>query len=93
MSTFNGIGTKLYGMTDVGPDGSYVCTKWFVLVYLPIVPLESYRVIKESSTNLIVYQSQQYRVVPVELHKKQVLRTYLFFYGIIGFIYLLAKLI
>lgn len=93
MFTFNGIGTKLYGATDKGTDGSYVCTKWFVFVYLPVIPLESYRVVKVDSSNLLVYQSQKYKAVRIELHKKQVMRTYLLVYGIIGAIILLSKIL
>ena len=91
MFTFNGIGTKLYGSTDKGSDGSYVCTKWFVFVYLPVIPLASYRVTKESSTNLLVYQSQKFKAAPVALHKKQVVRTYLYVYGIMAAIIFLIQ--
>ena len=44
MQIFNGIGTTLYGRLNVNPDGSYIATKWFVLLYFPILPLGSYRV-------------------------------------------------
>ncbi|EKE05940.1 MAG: hypothetical protein ACD_19C00140G0007 [uncultured bacterium] len=47
MQTFNGIGTTLYGRQDVNPDGSYIATKWFVLLYFPILPLGTYRVWSE----------------------------------------------
>lgn len=90
MSTLNGIGTKFYGATDYGSDGSYVTTNWFVIFYLPIAPIESFRVIEEDSTNLIVYNSQQYRAVKVRLHKQQILKTYCWTYGIIGLIVLSA---
>jgi len=92
MFTFNGIGTKFIGNTDKGTDGSFVRTKWFVFVYLPIVPLESYRVIKENSSNLVVYQSQKYKAIRIPLHRKQVIRTYLSVYGAIGVIILLFKI-
>lgn len=42
--TFLGIGTKEYGRRDVEPDGSYVTTKFFVIFYLPVWPLETRRV-------------------------------------------------
>jgi hypothetical protein len=44
MFTFNGIGTKLIGKQDTAPDGSFVTTKWFVLVFLPVRYLGTYRV-------------------------------------------------
>lgn len=92
MSTFNGIGTKLYGSTDFESDGSYVTTKWFVIVYLPIFPLESLRVIKEGSTTLILYNSIQYRSLQVPMHKKQIIKTYCWAYGIVAAIILLANI-
>ena len=90
MSTFNGIGTKFYGATDYASDGSYVTTNWFVIFYLPIIPIESLRVIEEDSTNYIIYNSQQYKAIKVKLHKKQVIKTYSWTYGIIGLIVLSA---
>jgi len=93
MFTFNGIGTKLYGATDRGTDGSYVATKWFVFVYLPVIPLGSLRVIKTDSTNLVVYNAQNYRVESVPLHKKQVIRTYLWVYGTLAAVMLLISLL
>ena len=86
MSTFNGIGTKFYGATDHGSDGSYITTNWFVFFYLPIIPLESFRVIEEGSTNYLIYNSQEYRALKVELHKRQIVKTYAWTYGIIGLI-------
>lgn len=50
MQTLNGIGTKLYGKTEMDPDGSYVATEWFVILYLPIFPLGSYRVWPEMNS-------------------------------------------
>lgn len=92
MFNYNGIGTKLYGSTDTGSDGSYVTTKWFVFIYLPIIPLESFRVVKEDSSNIIVYKSQKYRAMSIPLHKKQVVKTYFLVYGIIGILILLSKI-
>jgi len=76
--TFNGIGTKYYGSTDKGPDGSYVATEWFVVVYVPLVPLRSLRMLPVSGgTNLLVYASQRFHVQQVPLHWRQVRNTYL----------------
>lgn len=92
MSTFNGIGTKLYGKTDVEADGSYIATKWVVVVYIPIIPLESIRIIQEKSTNLVVYSSKQYSYISVPLHKQQVLKTYAWVVGIVVVLAVLANL-
>jgi len=83
MFTFNGIGTRFYGSTDHSLDGSYVCTKWFVFCYFPIFPLGSYRVKMKDSSNLLVYESAEYETIRIPLHKKQVLKTYLFVPAII----------
>jgi len=45
MFTFNGIGTKLYGSRDYDSrTGTHVSTLYFTFVFLPILPLASYRV-------------------------------------------------
>ena len=41
MSTFNGIGTALRGWNHQA-DGTAFATEWFVLVYLPVVPLRRF---------------------------------------------------
>lgn len=78
--TLNGIGTMNYGKCDFGPDGSFVTTTWFVLVYLPIIPLESIRIIEGNATSTSVLvassSSEQYFVLRrMEAHGKQVFRT------------------
>lgn len=48
LSTFNGIGGKLYGSSDHDAStGSFVTTYYFTLLYFPIFPLRRYRVIQE----------------------------------------------
>jgi hypothetical protein len=43
--TVDGVGTKFFGQT---PNSSgYISTKWLVVVFLPIIPVRSYRVIEE----------------------------------------------
>jgi hypothetical protein len=40
-----GCGTRAFGDRDYDPEtGTYVVTHWFTLLYLPIIPLGSYRV-------------------------------------------------
>ena len=42
--TLNGIGTKIYGGKDPCPTcGSKIQTKWFVVLYIPLIPLGKYR--------------------------------------------------
>ena len=40
----NGIGTTLIGKRDFRPDGSFVTTEWFTLVFIPIFPMRSLRI-------------------------------------------------
>ena len=42
--TLNGIGTKIYGAKDPCSEcGSTIQTKWFVVLYIPLIPLGKYR--------------------------------------------------
>lgn len=75
--TFRGCGTKFYGKRDEGPDGSYITTEWITLVYLPLIPLRSFRVCPTGGgTNAILYRSEQFRVQKVPLNKLQVRNIY-----------------
>lgn len=44
LQTVNGIGTTVYGKRDARPDGSYVKTRFFALVFVPVLPLDAWRV-------------------------------------------------
>lgn len=82
MQTFNGIGTTLYGKTKcvefVGAERvaaeqhgfdpkSYQAIKWFVILFMPVVPLGTYRIIK-------LRDSQRFNMQPVPWDWAQVLR-------------------
>ena len=42
--TVNGIGTALYGRKDpCGECGSVIQTKWFVVIFIPLIPIAKYR--------------------------------------------------
>lgn len=59
--TLNGIGTTYYGEFDKRPDGSFVTIKWFVILFLPIWPIECVRVKKVFAENKFfpgLYMSQ-----------------------------------
>jgi hypothetical protein len=42
--SFNGCGTMFYGQRDFRADGSYITTEWITAIYLPRIPLRSFRV-------------------------------------------------
>jgi hypothetical protein len=45
LQTVNGIGTTAYGRRDLDPEtGTYVLTQWFTILYIPLIPIASYRV-------------------------------------------------
>jgi len=50
MSTENGIGTFYYGNDDPRRDGSQVATLYFVVFYLPVIPLGTHRIRKSAIT-------------------------------------------
>jgi hypothetical protein len=45
MFTFNGIGTRLIGRQQEAPDGTYIGTLWFTIVFLPVWAISSYLVL------------------------------------------------
>ena len=80
--SINGIGTRYYGEAEPRADSSYVTTEWFAIFLLPIIPLRSFRVIRETSGDrfTIFGHSASYQVLErLPLAWAQVLKTYLFF--------------
>lgn len=76
--TINGIGTSNYGERDFRTDGSYVTTSWFVLVFVPIFPLKSQRILPTGNNKFyLVYYSQPYLILEkLPLNWTQVLSVY-----------------
>lgn len=60
MQSINGIGTTLYGKKDKRDDGSYVATQWFIFLYIPVIPLHSYRVKKISQSK---HENAKYEIL------------------------------
>lgn len=47
VSSFMGIGTHFYGKDCFNKqDQSYITTLWYIFLFIPIFPIQSYRVIK-----------------------------------------------
>lgn len=42
--TLNGVGVKLYGSRDESDDGWYTSTLYFVVLFVPILPIAAYRI-------------------------------------------------
>jgi hypothetical protein len=101
MFTFNGIGTRIYGRAKrqklTGAEGlaaeqagylpaSYQVVKWFVFLFLPVVPLGSYRVMKAHPK---FFTADQFSMQRVELDRRQVAVHYAVAYGwILGWLFL-----
>ncbi len=91
-ASINGIGTRFYGAGSPRRDGSTVTTKWFAVIFIPLIPLSSYRVIRNTKSDKLTFFGHSASYVVLEklpINWAQVLRTYAFafFYTIwIGFV-------
>jgi hypothetical protein len=75
---FNGCGTRFYGERERAEDGSYITTEWITFVYLPLLPIRSFRVLPVGKgTNILVHSSQSYQTMRVPLCWEQVRNVYL----------------
>jgi hypothetical protein len=91
MFRFNGIGTTIYGKREVNPDdGSNIVTKWFTVLYFPIIPLGSYRVIKEKQAVFAGFPKYQMNNAPLSV--KQIIFTYVAWWSIPVAIIFLASI-
>lgn len=83
LQTINGIGTKLYGRSNFDKnDKSYTATKWLVFLWLPIIPLASYRVIDGEVEAKFLGTQQKFQSTDIPLDKMQVIKIYLTVYGL-----------
>jgi hypothetical protein len=92
MFSINGFGTKLYGKSNVNEvDNSYITTKFFVLFFIPIFPMGSYRVIKgkeEQSGSFTLREYQiGYQMKKVQSNIPQIIKIYLFAYLLIALLF------
>jgi hypothetical protein len=75
--TLNGCGTKYYGQRELMSDGSYITTEWIVFVYIPLIPIGSFRVLPTGkSSYYIIGNSSEYLVRRVPLNWKQIRNVY-----------------
>jgi hypothetical protein len=72
--TVGGFGTDLFGKRDYQSDGSWITTKWSVVGYMPMAPICSYRVRRQSNDEYeVLWEGKSV--------KKQVLCVYSYLYG------------
>jgi hypothetical protein len=81
--TFSGIGTHFYGKRDFREDGSYITTEWFVVFYVPLIPVRSLRLKYQGTDDLkwqfgVMSSNTRYAVHSSDLPAdwRQVLYTY-----------------
>lgn len=77
----NGVGWTYYGQREFGADGSFITTEWFIVFYIPIFPLRSYRAISHGRDSIVgpFYQRERYSLSnPMRPNLKQVVSTYAF---------------
>ena len=75
MPTLNGIGTKYHGFRNTTPDGISDVTLWLVFLYLPILPLRSYRMQCTPGENNELYYQLLERI---PMNVSSILTTYFF---------------
>ena len=96
MYSFNGIGTTFYGKKELKNDKSYITTKWFIFLLLPIFPLGTYRVRKDTSDkarNILGLITEYEIIEKLAIDKKQVMLWYISIYGVIAIVLLILFLV
>jgi hypothetical protein len=74
--TLNGFGTTYYGARWL-PDGTYITTKWVVFLFVPVIPVESVRILETGPAyDFAVYSRQGLTLQRVPLDKNMVLKMY-----------------
>jgi hypothetical protein len=91
MFTFNGTGTRLYGKRDQDADGWYTATKFFCVLYLPLLPLSAYRVRRLESTGFFLAGHAKYEMYPIDGHVPQARNVYLAAYLPLAAAFLLVQ--
>jgi len=74
----NGFGTGFVGRNTPGADGTYVITEWVMIMFIPIYPIKSVRVLGRGNLTGIpfIYMTREHRYVPVPLDRAHVRRVY-----------------
>lgn len=86
--SMNGFGTRYFG-ARWQPDGTYITTKWVVVIFVPIFPLESVRVLEGAlgGHNPFAWGGSSAKVVKVPLDAGMVAWTYAWVIGVVLFLF------
>lgn len=89
--SFSGIGTKFYGKEETDQSGVYLATEWIVFLYVPLVPIGSFRVRpREESAGAVPLKSQRSVIERVSLQWQHIYNVYAFIAAMAILAYLLA---
>lgn len=88
--SFGGFGTRYCGERDYRKDGSYMTTTFFCLLFFPVFPLHSVRVIPDPRNNELDEINESYYLVSEKRAPdlSQVFSVYVFEAAIIALIFL-----
>ena len=85
-TSLEGLGFALYGCRDLRPDGSFVTTKFFCILFLPLVPISSWRILpKPGSPSLPFRRKKLLRAAKLPLNWHQVFSVYLAAVAVVGY--------
>jgi hypothetical protein len=82
----HGIGLMTYGQRDFWPDGSFVTTEWFVLAWVPLIPICSKRVSYTRGSDYATYDANGgfYVYETMAIDRRQALFTYVWLVCVLG---------
>jgi len=82
----HGIGLTTYGQRDFWPDGSFVTTEWFVLAWVPLIPICSKRVSYTRESDYATYDANGgfYVYETMAVDRRQALFTYVWLICVLG---------
>jgi hypothetical protein len=67
-SMINGMGSRFIGRSEKREDGSYLTTEWFCLLWLPLLPVCNYRLVRVGGRSLIPFLISSRQFVIQEKH-------------------------
>ena len=85
-TSLEGVGFSLLGCRDPRPDGSFVTTKFFCILYLPLVPISSWRVLPARGNLPLPFLKRRFvRATKLPLHWQQAFSVYLAAAAFVGY--------
>jgi hypothetical protein len=81
LTSFSGCGSAFCGATDRQDDGTFITTQWLRFFFIPLVPIQSYRVSyggrSSSFQGVVITETKQYHIKQhLKLNMVHVSKTY-----------------